>query len=335
MKIKPLLEKLRENWPAKALCLLAACLFYIFNRYTSLDQKSVPVSLKVIQEGEMVSATHIPSSVSVTIRTSAENISQITSGNISAILDLSWITQEGSYDVPISIDLPSNIVEMNPLQVTVYPEKLKVKLERNTIRAVKIVPQIAGTIVDGYAVESLSCEPEYVSVYGPRSIVQSMESIATEGIPIDDKKQTFTQRVRLVNVNKMVKIYGDDETTATVQMDYEDGIKEFKGLPILLRNLPAGFECDTQKKGSIKLRGPRLIMNDWIPNPDTLSVDLREITEAGDYTLPVSVLIPQEFHLESLSVDNIEVKVKDRPPAEVVDETAQNAAPQEAQESGQ
>ncbi len=41
----------------------------------------------------------------------------------------------------------------------------------------------------------------------------------------------------------------------------------------------------------------------------------------------MSVLIPQEFHLDSVSVDNIDLKVKDRPPAEVVDETLQGAAP--------
>lgn len=333
MKIKRLLEKLKTNWPAKAVCLVAACLFYIFNMYTSLQQKSVPVTLKVIQDGEMVSSTHIPSSVSVTIKTSSENISKITSDNISALLDLSWITQEGSYDVPVSIDLPSNIVEMNPLQVTVYPEKIKVKLERNTIRAVKIVPQFAGRLQDGYVVEDFSSDPEYVSIYGPRSIVQGVESIPTEEIVIDEKSASFTQLIRLVNLNKLIKLYGMEEAKVSVKIDYEEGIKEFKNLPILIRNIPSAFECETTRKGSITLRGPRLIMNDWTPNPDTLSVDLREITQAGDYTLPVSVLIPQEFHLDSVSVDNIDLKVKDRPPAEVVDETLQGAAP--AQSAGE
>lgn len=333
MKIKPLLEKLRQNWPAKAICIFAACLFYIFNRYTSLEQKSLPVSLKVIQDGEMVSSSHIPSSVSVTIKTSNENISKITSTNISAQLDLSYITQEGNYNVPVSLDLPSNIIEMTPLQVTVYPEKIKVHLERNTIRAVKILPQLSGKITDGYVIESVSSEPEYMSIYGPRSIVESIDSISTEGIIVEDKTQTFKQKTKIVNLNKLVKLYGSDETLVTVKMDYQEGERELQNLPILLRNIPANFECDTQKKASILLRGPRLIMNEWTPNPDTLSVDLSEITEAGDYKLPVSVLIPQEFHLESLSVDTIDVKIKERPPAEVVDETLQTPQSEEGSET--
>lgn len=320
MKIKPLLEKLRHNWPIKALCVVIACLFYLFNRYTSLEQKSVPVTLKVLQEGEMVSSTHIPSSVSVTIRTSAENITKITAENILAQLDLSWITQEGTYDVPISIDLPSNIVEMNPLQVTVYPEKVKVRLERNLVSAVKIVPQFAGNPTEGYVVDSFQSDPEFVSIYGPRSIVQTVESISTEPILIDDKNSSFSQRTKLMNINRMIKVMDLEECDIKVNMDYQEGIQEFRNLSIVLKNLSPAFECDSRTTGSVTLRGPRLIMEDWTPNPDTLSVDLSEITEPGEYTLPVSVLIPQEFHLESVSLENIRLVVKERPPAEVVDE---------------
>ncbi|MBR5095672.1 MAG: hypothetical protein IK094_01025 [Treponema sp.] len=326
MRIKPLLEKLRHNWPVKALCVVIACLFYLFNRYTSLEQKSVPVTLKVLQDGEMVSSTHIPSSVSVTIRTSAENISKITSENILAQLDLSWITQEGDYDVPISIDLPSNIVEMNPLQVTVYPEKVKVHLERNSYNAVKITPQFAGTPLDGYVVGEYQTEPEYVSVYGPRSIVQSVESITTEPINVEGKRASFKQKAKLMNINRLIKVMDQEECELQVEIDYQDGIQEFRNLPVFLRNIPASFECESKASGSITLRGPRLIMEDWTPNPDTLSADLGEITEPGDYLLPVSVLIPQEFHLESVSVETIRVTVRERPPAEIVDEIMPGAA---------
>ena len=322
MKIKPLLEKLRENWPAKAVCVIVACLFYIFNRYTSLEQKSLPVSLAVVQDGEMLCASHIPSSVSFTIRTSSENISQVSGESIAAQLDLSWITQEGTFEVPVVVDLPPNIVNLDPLQVTVYPEKIKVRLEKNIVRTVKVTPQTIGKPADGYTVESVSCKPEYVSIYGPRSIVQSIDSITTEGILIDGVSQGFSKSAKLVNANRLARFYDAESAEVSIKIDYEDGIKEFKGLPVVLRNLSASFECETQKKGSIKMRGPRLLMNEWTPNPDTLSANLGGITEAGTYTLPVSVLIPQEFHLESVSLETITVIVKERPPAEVVDETA-------------
>ena len=68
MKIKPLLEKLNDRWPAKAICIVAACVLYMFNQHTSLERRSLAVRLNVLQEGEMLCTTHLPSSVSVTIR---------------------------------------------------------------------------------------------------------------------------------------------------------------------------------------------------------------------------------------------------------------------------
>ena len=335
MKIKTLLEKLKSNWPAKAVCLLIACLIYLLNIYTSLDKKSIPVSLVVVQDGDMVCSSHIPSSVSVTIQTSAENISSINGDNIHAQLDLSYFTKEGTYEVPVYVDLPPNIIGLDPLQVTVYPDKIKTRLERNTLKAAKIAPLIAGTPADGYAVEGFSCKPEYVTIYGPRSIVESIDSIPTEGIPVDDKSQGFKQTARLVNTNRLIKIYEADSAEVSVNIDYEDGIKEFKNLPILLRNIPTNFECETKRSGSITLRGPRLIMNDWTPNPDTLSADLGEITEPGEHKIPVSVLIPQEFHLENISVETITVFIKPRPPAVIVDESAQEETAENSQEGNQ
>ena len=138
MKIKPLLEKLNDRWPAKAICIVAACVLYMFNQHTSLERRSIAVRLNVLQEGEMLCTTHLPSSVSVTIRTNAENIAHVNAEGITATLDLNYITKEGNFDAPVLVSLPSNLENLDPLEVTVYPEKIKVHLEKNISRSVKV-----------------------------------------------------------------------------------------------------------------------------------------------------------------------------------------------------
>ncbi len=331
MKIKPLLEKLSNNWPAKAVCIVIACLFYIFNRYASLEQKSLPVTLKVVQNGEMVCTTHIPSSVSVTIRTSNEKITQVTANGITATLDLSYFTQEGNFDVPVSVDFPSSVIELDPMQITVYPEKVKVRLERNILKTVKIIPQITGQLQYGYTVTSLGADPGYVSIYGPRSIIESITSISTIGIPVDDRESTFSQKVELVNLNRLIEFKDANTTQVTVNMDYVSGLKTYSGLPVVIKNIAAGLETNSKFTGNITIKGPQLYLDDFVPNPDTLSVNLGSVTEAGEYDLPVEVLIPTEFLLDKISVETVHVIVKERPPAIVVDETQM---PDPAAESG-
>lgn len=324
MKIKPLLDKLTENWMAKAACIIIACLIYIFNSYLSLDQKSLPVSLEVQQDGEMVCTTHIPSSVSVTVRTSRNDVAEVSAAGIKTRLDLSYLTQEGTFDVPVFVDLPSSIIALDPLEVSVYPEKIKVHLEKKIVRTVKVAPQIVGTISNGYVLESARAEPEYISVYGPRSIVQSLNEIQTEGVSVDGRTEDFTQEAKLLSSNRLIRFYDTATTNIKVVFGYMQTTREIRRLPVVLKNLPTGFETASEFTASITVRGPGLILDEYVPITDTLSSDLSDIKAPGEYELPVSVLLPPELHLERLSPESVKVVVKERPPAVVVEEGDEN-----------
>ncbi|MDE6718333.1 MAG: hypothetical protein K2J68_00535, partial [Treponemataceae bacterium] len=54
--------------------------------------------------------------------------------------------------------------------------------------------------------------------------------------------------------------------------------------------------------------------------PGVLSADLGAVSEIGEYEIPVTVLLPQEFHLESISVENIPISVHEKIPV-ILDES--------------
>jgi Uncharacterized protein conserved in bacteria len=228
------------------------------------------------------------------------------------------------------VDFPSSIIELDPMQITVYPEKVKVHLERNILKTVKITPQITGQLQYGYAVSSLEAEPSYVSIYGPHSIIETISSVSTIGIPVDGKESTFSQEVELVNLGRLINLRDANTTRVTVNMDYATGLKTYSGLPVVIKNLAAGFETNSKFTGNITIKGPQLYLDDFVPNPDTLSVDLSSVTEAGEYDLPVEVLIPTEFLLDKISVETVHVQVNERPPAIVVDESQMQETPVES-----
>lgn len=314
MKVKPLLEKLTEKWPAKAICIIAACFFYMFNQYNSLDQKSFPVTLNVLQEGEMICTTHIPSSVSVTIKTNGDNIGQVSAEGIVAILDLNYITQEGNYDVPVYVDLPPTLKSFDPLQMTVYPEKIKVHLEKNISRPIKIVPRGAGQSPYGYTVKKFVSEPPYVEIFGPRSIVESIASIQTEAIIVDEKTSTFTERKKLINQDRLIKFNSVTEVDVTIEIDYTQGMRSFSSFPIEVKNLKEDFEVVQKLAADFAITGPQLSLDEYEPMPDVLSINLAEIEDVGTYEIPVEVLIPQEFRLANLPVESVTIDVREKKP---------------------
>ncbi len=322
MKIKPLLEKLSENWPAKAICIVAACVLYMFNQHTSLERRSLAVRLNVLQEGEMLCTTHLPSSVSVTIRTNAENIAHVNAEGITATLDLNYITKEGNFDVPVLVNLPSNLENLDPLEVTVYPEKIKVHLEKNISRSVKVVPYEIGRSPYGYMVEKISATPPYVEIFGPRSIVESINALEVGAVVIDEKTESFSERKRIINRNRLVRIDGSSEVEVKVEVGLLQGTKNFNNVPIELKNLNPEFEVEGNFLADFSIVGAQLGLDEYEIMPGVLSADLGAISEIGEYEIPVTVLLPQEFHLEYISVENVPISVREKIPV-ILDESGE------------
>lgn len=322
MKIKPLLEKLNDRWPAKAICIVAACVLYMFNQHTSLERRSLAVRLNVLQEGEMLCTTHLPSSVSVTIRTNAENISHVNAEGITATLDLNYITKEGNFDVPVLVSLPSNLESLDPLEVTVYPEKIKVHLEKNISRAVKVVPYEIGRSPYGYMVKKISVTPPYVEIFGPRSIVENVNALEVGAVVIDEKTESFSERKRIINRNRLVKIDGASEVEVNVEVGFVQGTKSFSNVPIELKNLNPEFEIEGNFFANFSIMGAQLVLDEYEILPGVLSADLGAISEAGEYEIPVTVLLPQDFHLESISVESISISVREKIPV-ILDESGE------------
>ena len=322
MKIKPLLEKLNDRWPAKAICIVAACVLYMFNQHTSLERRSLAVRLNVLQEGEMLCTTHLPSSVSVTIRTNSENISHVNAEGITATLDLNYITKEGNFDVPVLVSLPSNLESLDPLEVTVYPEKIKVHLEKNISRAVKVVPYEIGRSPYGYMVKKISVTPPYVEIFGPRSIVENVNALEVGAVVIDEKTESFSERKRIINRNRLVKIDGASEVEVNVEVGLVQGTKSFSNVPIELKNLNPEFEIEGNFFANFSIMCAQLVLDEYEILPGVLSADLGAISEAGEYEIPVTVLLPQDFHLESISVESISISVREKIPV-ILDESGE------------
>lgn len=313
MNIKPFLDKLTENWPAKAICLVAACFLCIFNQYSSLEQRSVPVSLEVIQDGEMICTTHIPSSVSVTIKTSSENIGQVSPEGIVAKLDLSYFVEEGKFDVPVFVELPANLKVLDPLQVTVIPENIRVSLERNIAKTVKVVPKSVGEPAYGYNVKSVSSDPPYVEIYGPRSLVESVEFLTTEEVLVDGRTSNFSETRKIVNLDRLLKIVDGNEVSVNVEIDYQQGLKNFTHFPVSLSSIPENLKVDSSYYVDFSISGSQLNLDEYEPQAYTISANLEGIARAGDYDIPLTVLLPQHFKLESISNEVIRIHVSEIP----------------------
>ncbi len=313
MKAKTIIDRLIVNWLPKSCCVVAATVFFLWHHFGLLETKNVPVNLHVISDGAYVCTSHIPHNVSVSLRTEASHMAEITADGIEATLDLSYISGEGSYTLPVMIDLPPSLQSIDPISFSVHPETITVRMEEKIRRSVPIAVYTAGEAVRGYQVLSVASEPSYVSVIGPRSVIDGIKQISTREVMITDKSSSFSEAVQLSNLTKLITLESDAPVTAFVEMGPVISTRTYYGREIQFKRLPPELEvAEVTEKVDFTISGPLLSLEAYEPGNGIIESNLGHITEPGTYEVPVTIALPAEFILESISVENIKIEVREK-----------------------
>jgi hypothetical protein len=69
-------------------------------------------------------------------------------------------------------------------------------------------------------------------------------------------------------------------------------VRSIDGIPIVCRNLARQFIINMDRSGSVRLEGRQNDLNNFIVHSDFLGVDCSGINEPGEYTLPVTAVLP-------------------------------------------
>ncbi|MCQ2611269.1 MAG: CdaR family protein [Treponema sp.] len=309
MKVKSLLNKITSNWLVKTCCIIAAIVLYLFGRTARIEKKSFTVPLNVIQDGTMVNTHALPSTVTVSVRAESQKMPEITSNQIKAGVDLSYFTKEGSFDIPVNLEIASDVLLIDPVEIIVEPEAIKVTLEERIRKSVPINASISGLPMHGYEVKDVKVTPDYAVIAGPKSIVESISSLSTDEVVISNLKDTVNQETKLHNVSRHIKIVTPYRANVSVSFQASLITKEFTDVNLHLTGLDSKFQIDDSTKVSFKVSGAELIVEKFLPTNNTVIADCSGITVAGEYELPVIINVPDALKIQNQSVEKIKIKI--------------------------
>jgi YbbR domain-containing protein len=186
--VRRILEVVLHNWPLKLAAVGMATVLYgglVLSQGAQTFPDPVPIRQPVIPPG-MYLLEPLPPVTSIRYF-APEGTDQPSTDTFRATVDLSGITQGGTYDVPVqvtSINPAIQILEVTPSAVTVQLDPL----------VTKIVPvQIErGEVPEGLEVGTETATPSTVTVSGPKTIVDQVVAaradvvIQPSGIDVDE-----------------------------------------------------------------------------------------------------------------------------------------------------
>jgi YbbR domain-containing protein len=202
------LIKLTEKWPVKVLSVAAALILSIFYKLNTLENRYFSVPLRIESTNELVPASLYPHIVRVDLRGEPNSIFPIPEEDIEAYVNLNRYTSEGSYRIPIQIRKKGSSIGVEPLEITVKPIEIYVKLENKTRAEINVSPVFNGFVAQGYELTGYSIYPPSVIAEGPRSIMEEITEFNTGIIDLEGRYENFTVMINIINTDPLITIHG-------------------------------------------------------------------------------------------------------------------------------
>ena len=327
MNIKKLTDSIFDSWGQKVICIVLAIVLYVFNRVASLERKVFTVPLKVEANGLMMSTTEIPRYVKVTVRSKAENMPSINSGNIFASVNYSDYAEKGVYNIPVMISMTEELMLLDPLEYSVKPEYVTVDLDTKELAYIPVKPALSGEVEHGYTISNIDVSPSTVKVVGPSKILRKVKHIDTKKVIVSGAATNFSRDVKLDSVNSLVKVVPEGDFKVTISVIQATDTKIYTGLTPSLTGLDPKFEIISEiPKISIKVAGTVTVLENYNYTEKTVLADCSSIEAEGTYEVPVQVRIPSNLALVEKSTEVISVSVAEKKvPVEIEEETEELA----------
>lgn len=312
MKAPSLVERAIVDWPAKIVCLVLALLLFLFYRMSTLDQRYFSVPLTVESNGNFAPASTYPKMVKIRLRGETNSIYPILESDVTASVDLARFDAEGEVRVPIRAHLSGTALGIDPLEVTVDPPEIKLRLEHRVSKKVPINPDFRGFPETGFELTGYTVNPSTADISGPRSTVAKIATVTTDSVDLSGRSANFSGTALLLNTNPLVELSGGERVEYNVAIEPTTYVRSFSDIPILLSGLDPRFEVVGElPSGTLRLRGTNSELSAYVLPFDILSVNCVNVSEAGVYSLPIQTASPDIFDVVESTPTEIQLTFRE------------------------
>lgn len=324
MKAESILNIITKNWVEKSSCIGLAVFLLLLCQAARLETKNFYPELKAVEDGNMTIVTSIPDTINVSVRHDSKKNPVIKPEEIQAYIDVSYFTEEGTYNVPVRLSLSSDLLLNETVEFIANPSHIQVTVEEKTRRSVPIKVPTSGNPLHGYEVSNIKVYPDEAIITGPRKMVENVSAISCEEIVLTDKKENFEVQSICRNPNKFIQVISPYNAVVTVNLQASLVTRQFDKCRVFFANLDPRLVVENQPEISFTASGAELVLEKFYPSEYTVQCDCSNIYLPGEYELPIVIAVQDALKIEEQSTEKIKIVIKEKP-AEVPEQTSDTA----------
>ena len=286
-----LLDRFMHRWHIKVFSFFLALVLFWFYRMSSLDERFFSVPLDLEMHTSFIPAGDFPSHVSITLRGRSEDIFSILEEDISTYADFTNHVIEGSFREPILIRKKGSALDNVEVEIRIEPGDVVILQEDKMTRTLPVDPTLTGFPSLGYDLSQFFVSPSSITIVGPRSEVETLESLTTEAIDLSGKFEEFTVTSRLNYPSSLVYFPGGDVVEFRGVISESLLVKTIVNIDVTLLNFNTDLTvANDLNQGSVTIQGNQAQIEALEQGNLLLFADCISLNKPGVYTIPV---IPQ------------------------------------------
>ncbi|MCZ7593369.1 MAG: CdaR family protein [Kiritimatiellae bacterium] len=308
-----LLNALRNNGRVKLLALVVAIgTWYAIRAITSFTTVVRNVPVEVMTEKGVAILDRSVDMVNVVCRGSQSDIRTLSPDQIKITIELKDSNLIGSREVPL--ELKKIRVPGGARAVSVEPPTITLVLDKEGTRTVNVRADITtNNLPDGFEVSSIICDPEVVTLQGPRGRLADVEEVKTAPIDLEGRTRTFS-------LNRTIQPPSDlwsarvepDRVRVDVEIVPISSALELADVKVrLLVNpeTPPVRSLSKKLNVQVKLRGRADTVKSLSVSNMTGYVDCSMLTSGTKTNLPIFVPVPSGVDIVSIEPSHIPVEI--------------------------
>ena len=314
MRIRSTVARGFRHWPAKILSVTAAILLLVFHDITRLEERFVTVPLEVELNDQLYPASTYPQQVRLRLRGESEQVFRVVDEDLRAYLDLRRFDEEGRYTAPVSVGRSGTASMEGTLEIVAEPASVELLLEERLLKSLEVVPNTSGFPPTGHELVQLLMTPSSVEAEGPRSTLETIDQVSTEDVDLSNRREDFTERIRLVNPDRLLRFPGGDIVEIRGIIDEAVVLQTFEPVELIVTGLAEELAVQQNiPTGLIRVQARQIDVGEVSPGDLQLTVDASQVSGAGTIRLPVRPVAPSGFVVLRYEPTSIQLTVRELP----------------------
>ena len=116
-------------------------------------------------------------SVTVRLKGTRRVLGNLSSADLSAVIDVSGISQAREMQVSYSLQYPTNVDKSSITVLSKSPETISFSVVQEANKTLEVKGVFTGSVKDGYTAEPIQVDPSSITLYGPQEELDAVDSI--------------------------------------------------------------------------------------------------------------------------------------------------------------